>query len=562
MEHEEKVLSFTANRGLPLTSLLWMLAIGAAVLAASMRGVDVAELLPFIGIALVPAIFSLILWPFTRREWAQMLVIFAWIALAIIACFAIAFVPMAVLFLLAPATAALFEREKVVEAMVFAAIFAAGVYYFTRAGLAPEPLASSAQAVWGEMAGILATIVFLIGAMFAAARGREREKVVETVIPPELAAKAELAENFPGAVMKFDREGRLELANEKSRTLFHLVDEDFGHKTFSELFELDEGETALAELMGEGQIGEGQIGKGLPDRPISVQIPQTVREQFDEEDVPSDLTLVKYPDGALALYACAAKRADVSTEDVSQMVELARREADEKTLFFAGVSHELRTPLNAIIGFSDMMRSRLFGPLPGKYAEYADLIHESGQHMLDLVGDVLDMSKIEVGKYELHLDEFDMGDVIRSSVKMVRPSADAAELILDVDIDPEHDLVIAADRRAVRQILLNLLSNAIKFTPKGGRVGTSAYLKGDQIVLKVKDNGVGMNAQDVAKVGQAFQQADSARLVKARGSGLGLALVKNLVKLHKGEMKIDSHPGSGTEITITLPVRQTDENAD
>ena len=116
------------------------------------------------------------------------------------------------------------------------------------------------------------------------------------------------------------------------------------------------------------------------------------------------------------------------------------------------------------------MRSRLFGPLPGKYAEYADLIHDSGQHMLDLIGDVLDMSKVEAGKYELHYDNFDAADVIRSTAKMIRPAADQAKVVLSLDIDENDPLLIEADRKAIRQILLNLLSNAIKFSHKGGRV--------------------------------------------------------------------------------------------
>ena len=152
---------------------------------------------------------------------------------------------------------------------------------------------------------------------------------------------------------------------------------------------------------------------------------------------------------------------DVSEEEerVETMLRshaVAQQATDDKTLFFAGVSHELRTPLNAIIGFSDMMRSRLFGPLPGKYAEYADLIHDSGQHMLDLIGDVLDMSKVEAGKYELHYDSFDAADVIRSTAKMIRPMADQAEVILTLDINEHEPLLIEADRKALRQILLNL----------------------------------------------------------------------------------------------------------
>lgn len=229
----------------------------------------------------------------------------------------------------------------------------------------------------------------------------------------------------------------------------------------------------------------------------------------------------------------------------------------EKTLFFAGVSHELRTPLNAIIGFSDMMRSRLFGPLPGKYAEYADLIHDSGQHMLDLIGDVLDMSKVEAGKYELQYDEFDIADVIRSSVKMLRPSADAGELSLATEIEADVDLFLEADRRAVRQILLNLLSNAIKFTPKGGRIVVTATQVQDVLNLSVEDNGMGMSESDLSKVGKAYGQASTAQMVDARGSGLGLALVKNLVELHNGRFTIKSHPGAGTSVNIYLPLKKT-----
>ena len=186
---------------------------------------------------------------------------------------------------------------------------------------------------------------------------------------------------------------------------------------------------------------------------------------------------------------------DVSEEEgrVETMLRsnaVAQQATDDKSLFFAGVSHELRTPLNAIIGFSDMMRSRLFGPLPGKYAEYADLIHDSGQHMLDLIGDVLDMSKVEAGKYELHYDNFDAADVIRSTAKMIRPAADQAKVVLSLDIDENDPLLIEADRKAIRQILLNLLSNAIKFSHKGGRVTVAAKSVGDTLNLSVQDHGI------------------------------------------------------------------------
>jgi cell cycle sensor histidine kinase DivJ len=252
---------------------------------------------------------------------------------------------------------------------------------------------------------------------------------------------------------------------------------------------------------------------------------------------------------------------DVTTEEECMETMLrsnaiTQKANDDKSLFFAGVSHELRTPLNAIIGFSDMMRSRLFGPLPGKYAEYADLIHDSGQHMLDLIGDVLDMSKVEAGKYELHYDHFDASDVIRSTSKMIRPAADQAEVVLVIDIDENEPLLVEADRKALRQILLNLLSNAIKFSHKGDRVIIGAKSVGDTLNLSVQDYGVGMSAEDVAKIGQPYQQASNVTMIEDRGTGLGLALVKSLSELHGGRFAVASQEGEGTTVDVFLPLER------
>ena len=242
-------------------------------------------------------------------------------------------------------------------------------------------------------------------------------------------------------------------------------------------------------------------------------------------------------------------------DKLRQQGAVAVQDSTDKTLFFAGVSHELRTPLNAIIGFSDMMRSRLFGPLPGKYAEYADLIHESGQHMLDLIGDVLDLSKIGAGRYELDYDTFDAADVIRSSVKMIRPAADAAEVGIEMNLDLDQALLIQADRRAVRQILLNLLSNSVKFSDKGGQIEVDAQAIDGDLELTVSDMGVGMSAEEIARIGEPYTQGEAAQVSDKRGSGLGLSLVRSLTELHKGKMKINSAKGKGTRVKITLPLQ-------
>lgn len=174
--------------------------------------------------------------------------------------------------------------------------------------------------------------------------------------------------------------------------------------------------------------------------------------------------------------------------------------------------------------------------------------------MLDLIGDVLDMSKVEAGKYELHYNTFEASDVIRSTVKMIRPTADQAEVILTIDIDENEPLIIEADRKALRQILLNLLSNAIKFSHKGGRVIVSAKAVGDTLNMSVQDYGVGINEDDIEALGQPYQQATSANLVEDRGTGLGLALVKSLSELHNGRFVVSSQEGEGTTVDVFLPL--------
>jgi len=173
-----------------------------------------------------------------------------------------------------------------------------------------------------------------------------------------------------------------------------------------------------------------------------------------------------------------------------------------------------------------------------------------------LIGDVLDMSKVEAGKYELHYDNFDASDVIRSTVKMIRPTADSAEVVLSIDLDENEPLLIEADRKALRQILLNLLSNAIKFSHKGGRVVVAAKAVGDTLNVSVQDHGIGMSAEDVATLGQPYQQAASATMIEDRGTGLGLALVKSLSELHGGRFAVASQEGEGTTVDVFLPLER------
>ncbi|WP_421934951.1 sensor histidine kinase [Phenylobacterium sp.] len=225
-----------------------------------------------------------------------------------------------------------------------------------------------------------------------------------------------------------------------------------------------------------------------------------------------------------------------------------------KSRFLANMSHELRTPLNAIMGFSDIMRQSLFGPMPDKYAEYSALIHESGEHLLELINDVLDMSKIEAERFELHREEFDARDAISAVMRLMRGQADRAGVNLR-GLMPKDPLEVTADRRALKQIALNLISNALKFTPKGGAVTVTAHAEGPVLELIVADTGTGISATDLQRLGRPFEQAGGADQ-RAAGTGLGLSLVRAFAELHGGEMAIESQLGEGTTVSVRLPVME------
>jgi signal transduction histidine kinase len=218
------------------------------------------------------------------------------------------------------------------------------------------------------------------------------------------------------------------------------------------------------------------------------------------------------------------------------------------------MSHELRTPLNAIIGFSEVLGERLFGELTAKQAEYIGDIHASGQHLLSLINDILDLSKIEAGRLELSLATFDLGAAIDGALVLMEERATHRGVTLVKELDAGLGAIVG-DERKVKQVLLNLLANAVKFTPAGGAVTLRARAAGDGVVIAVADTGVGIAPQDQGIIFEEFRQAESDYTRTQEGTGLGLALARRLVELHHGRIWVESEVGRGSTFRFTLPRR-------
>jgi two-component system cell cycle sensor histidine kinase PleC len=250
---------------------------------------------------------------------------------------------------------------------------------------------------------------------------------------------------------------------------------------------------------------------------------------------------------------------------VRELSELARKYGQEKeraeaanrakSEFLANMSHELRTPLNAIIGFSEMIQAGTFGPLGSdRYEEYINDIHTSGNFLLNVINDILDMSKIEAGHFSLDREQIDLCPLINETVRMISLQADEKNITVETRI--EDAMQLYADRRAVKQVLINLLSNAVKFTSHNGHITVRARKTGSALFMTIQDTGVGIPKSALKKIGQPFEQVENQFTKTHSGSGLGLAITRSLAELHGGWLRIRSTEGVGTVVAVSIPDRK------
>jgi cell cycle sensor histidine kinase DivJ len=400
-----------------------------------------------------------------------------------------------------------------------------------------------------------------VGALLAAAATSARQQkpaprpVVEVVeAPAVLPATASPYDLFAGLVTLHDVRGFVTAVHGRDRAeLLSWMRDPMGRGYLDQIHVSDRlGFLAAIDRLRQG--GRSETVDIRIDRPRL----QADAEQFIHMRV--EMTALVGPQGTLSCVVVQSR--DISAEALLRS-ESARKAAeaetanDAKTRFLAAVSHELRTPLNAILGFSDILTGEYFGKLENdRQREYVTLIHQSGSHLLSVVNTMLDVSKIEAGRYELMSEPFVVADSVRACEQMLGLQAREKGIKLTSRVPRALGEAIA-DQRAIQQILINLVGNAIKFTDRGGIVTIDAAREGGDLLLTVSDTGIGIPADKLALIGQPFMQVQNEYTRKYEGTGLGLSLVKGLVALHGGSFVIESRPGEGTVITIRVPADGT-----
>jgi two-component system cell cycle sensor histidine kinase PleC len=399
----------------------------------------------------------------------------------------------------------------------------------------------------------------------------EQKSLAEKTVEADLRLR-DAIETIPEAFVLWDAGDRLVLCNSHFQRLHKLPDSAVtpgtSYETVIEVGSMPEVRTRLHEAGAQApgaRTFEAQLDDGswlhISERRtkdggyVSVGTDITRIKEHEQKLVDNDLrlraTVIDLKRSQTALEQQALELADLA-EKYSEEKNRAEEANQTKSKFLANMSHELRTPLNAIIGFSEIMESGMFGTLGSeKYQEYCHDILTSGHYLLEVINDILDMSKIEAGRMKLDMEPLDLSKTLAESLRVVSGRADDKHLVLDADI--ESTISVVADRRAIKQIIVNLLSNAVKFTPDGGKVVVRSRLLHDSIVLTIADTGIGIAPHSLLRLGRPFEQVESQLTKTYHGSGLGLAIARSLTNLHGGSMRLRSKLGTGTVVCVSLP---------
>jgi two-component system cell cycle sensor histidine kinase PleC len=453
------------------------------------------------------------------------------------------------------------HRERVLKALKGAAIHGAFDVCFRAPGGQGRPLWVDAR---GQALGprgeqgfsrIVGVALDVTDERLAQARAQAAEMRLRSAI-----------ESASEAFALWDRGGRLLLSNENFRAWFGLEPRVLlpGAK-YGEVMDAA-ARSITRQVAGLRGSREAEIADGR-----WIQISERRTADGGLVLTAADVTAIKRQEEARARNEAELQQlVERLRQHQAELAVLAREYEAEKTRaeganrakseFLANMSHELRTPLNAINGFSEIMKGEMYGPLGDKrYKEYANDIFNSGQHLLALINDVLDMAKIEAGKLTLHYERVTIDDVVEDAMRLMRGRAEATGLEMQVALDPLPE--IEADYRALKQILLNLLSNALKFTPRGGRITLQGAVVGDLVRLSVRDTGIGISAEDLSRLARPFEQVETQQAKTQQGTGLGLALTRSLIEMHGGVFELSSEPGQGTTASFALPIVKTVKHA-